>query len=300
MRSRTPVVAAISVAIALTLALVAIITLGRGSHEPPRGLDLAPHLSSFAAGLDPERPYRPPNEAERRAGADGFTALLDGGNVAGTRLEELGFSIRDGVDSVTGRRYTLAMNEPESERAWGVYLIDRSAPPSVVVEIPHPNSDLRTEQMGLSYFRMVPGAVLLMAGAHRRAGVQADVAHRENSMFHAIATELAERGYGQIQLHGFHDSSQPGKDIVLSTGAARVDDTALHMADRLEAAGFALCRAWAESCRGLEGAANVQGKMAAANGTAFLHIEVSSTIRADERSREVVVGALAAAREASY
>lgn len=300
MRSRTTIVAAISVAIALALVLVTIFIIGRGSHEPPRGLDLAPHILSFAAGLDPERPYRPPTVAERRAGADGFAELLDGGNVAETQLKELGFSIQDGVDSVTGRRYTLAMNESESERAWGVYLIDRSAPPSVVVEIPHPNSDLRTEQMGLSYFRMVPGTVLLMAGAHRRAGTQADVAHRENSMFHTIATELAERGYGQIQFHGFHDSSQPGKDIVLSTGAAKVDETALRMADRLAEAGFALCHAWAESCRGLEGNANVQGKMAAANGTAFIHIEVSSTIRGDERTREAVVSALAAARVARY
>ncbi|EME58629.1 hypothetical protein [Amycolatopsis decaplanina] len=300
MRIRSRIAAVISVAFALVIVLALILMLGRGSQETPEALDLAPRISSFAAGLDPERPYRPPDVAERRAGAEGFTVLLDGGNAAGTRLQELGFSIQDGVDSATGRRYTLVMNEPGTDRAWGLYLIDRSAPPSIVVEIPHPNSDLRTEQMGLSYFRMVPGAVLLMAGAHRRAGTQADVAHRENSMFHAIATELAERGYGQIQFHGFHDSSQPGKDIVLSAGAARVDDTAWRMADRLTVAGFTLCHAWAESCRGLEGNANVQGKMAAANGTAFMHIEVSSTIRADERSREAVVRALVAARAASY
>lgn len=290
----------VSVAVTLAIVLVVIFKLGRGPQESSRGLDLAPHISSFVAGLDAERPYRSPNVAERRAGADGFTALLDRGEATGSRLDELGFSVHDGVDSATGRGYTLVMNEPESERAWGVYLIDRSAPPSIVVEIPHPNSDLRTEQMGLSYFRMVPGAVLLMAGAHRRAGTQADVAHRENSMFHAIATELAERGYGQIQLHGFHDSSQPGKDIVLSTGAAEVDDMALGVADRLTAAGFALCHAWTESCRGLEGDTNVQGKMAAAKRTAFVHIEVSSTIRADERGREAVVSALVAARAARY
>jgi hypothetical protein len=300
MHRRSRIVGVISVVLALALVLVVISILGRGGHEPPRSLDLASRISSIAAGLDPERPYRPPNVSERRAGAAGFARLLDSGYAAGTQLEGLGFSVQDGVDSATGRRYTLALNEPDSERGWGLYLIDRSAPPSIVVEIPHPHFDLYTEQMGLSYFRQVPGAVLLMAGAHRRAGDQADVAHRENSMFHAIATELAGRGFGQIQLHGFHESSQPGKDIVVSTGAAGVDDVALRVADQLAATGFVLCHGWSESCRGLEGSTNVQGKMAAADGTAFLHIEMSSTIRGDERSREAVIRALVAARVAPF
>jgi hypothetical protein len=222
---------------------------------------------------------------------------VDAGRAGPTALTDLGFSVVDGVDAVTGRPYTLAVNEPDSERAWGMYVVDRSAPPSVVVEVPHPASDLRTELFGLAYFRQVPGAVLLIAGAHRKANrSKADVAHEENSLFQVAATELARRGLPQLQLHGFHDHNAPDKDIVISSGATEAGDPAWRVADGLEAAGFAVCRAWDESCKGLEGTTNVQGKAAAQGGTFFLHVEMNRTVREDEQRRAAVATVLAEAR----
>ncbi|WP_410614297.1 hypothetical protein [Amycolatopsis sp. lyj-109] len=232
-------------------------------------------IRSFTAAQSTRQPYRRPAPAELAAAEAGFAAFLDR---APHRLGELGFSAAD--DS-------LVVQEAGTERAWGLYAIDRSTPPSLVVEVPHPSSDLRTDRIGLALFRQVPGAVLVVAGAHRR---REDPAHDTRTVFHVVTTLLARRGLPQVQLHGFDDRTLPTADVVLSAGVADVGDAARRAADRLEAAGFRVCRAWAEPCRGLAGTTNVQSQ--AADGT-FLHVELNRTIR--ETRRDDVVRALAEA-----
>ena len=78
-------------------------------------------LRTFTAAQSTRQPYRGPTAAELRTAEAGFAAFLDNGP---HRLADLGFSVRD--DS-------LAVHEPGTERAWGLYAIDRSAPPSLVV-----------------------------------------------------------------------------------------------------------------------------------------------------------------------
>jgi hypothetical protein len=235
---------------------------------------LEPLLRSFTAAQSTRQPYRHPTAAELETAGTGFAALLDGRS---HHLPDLGFS-------VTGD--ALVVQESGTERAWGLYAIDRSAPPSLVVEVPHPSSDLRTDLIGLALFQQVPGAVLAVAGAHRR---REDPAHETRTVFHVVTTLLARRGLPQVQLHGFKDRTLPAADVVLSAGAAEAGDAARRAADRLEAAGFRVRRAWAEPCRGLAGTTNVQGQ--AADGTPFLHVELNRTIR--ETRRDAVVRALA-------
>ncbi|MEV5717045.1 hypothetical protein AB0L41_24395 [Amycolatopsis mediterranei] len=231
-------------------------------------------LRSFTAAQSARQPYRAPAAAELAAAEAGFAAFLDG---TPHHLDELGFSTPDD---------TLVVQEAGTERAWGLYAIDRSAPPSLVVEVPHSSSDLRTDLIGLALFRQVPGAVLAVAGAHRR---REDPAHETRTVFHVVTTLLARRGLPQVQLHGFKDRTLPAADVVLSAGAGEAGDAARRAADRLEAAGFRVRRAWAEPCRGLAGTTNVQGQ--AADGTPFLHVELNRTIR--ETRRDDVVRALA-------
>ncbi|KDN19226.1 hypothetical protein [Amycolatopsis rifamycinica] len=233
-------------------------------------------LRSFTAAQSARQPYRRPTAAELETAGTGFAALLDG---RPHHLSDLGFSVTEDA---------LAVQEPGSERAWGLYAIDRSAPPSLVIEVPHASSDLRTDLIGLALFRQVPGAVLAVAGAHRR---REDPAHDTRTVFHVVTTLLARRGLPQVQLHGFNDRTMPEADVVLSAGAAVADDAARRAADRLEAAGFRVRRAWAEPCRGLAGTTNVQGL--AAGGTPFLHVELNRTTR--ETRRGDVVRALAGA-----
>jgi hypothetical protein len=265
------------------LAVVVLVTMLTVPEDAKPGTDLGTLVTDFTAGLSANQEYHQPKSGELAATATAFSAALDHRKTA--EFTNLGFTVRDGVDSATGRAYTMVVNE----RAWGMYVIDRSAPLSVAVEVPHPVSDLRTELVGVDLFRHEPGAVLLVAGAHRRA---ADVAHEPTSVFHTVATVLARRGLAQVQLHGFDDRSLPATDIVLSSGAALVGDLARRTADRLTAEGFAVCQAWTERCDRLEGTTNAQGEMAAATGTVFLHVEISRTVRNSAARRADIVQAL--------
>ncbi len=283
--------------IAVALALVLTFVLILGDDESPKPVpapdgSLRSLIAGFTSELSAEQDYRSPKADERREAAAGFTTLLDAGRTTPSDLEKLGFSVRDGVDADTGRPYTIATNEPGTERTWGMYLIDRSAPPSLVIEVPHPASDLRTELFGLDYFQRVPGAVLLIAGAHRKADDgHADVAHEVDSVFHVVAASLAGRGMTQVQLHGFDDQNMPDDDIVLSSGMSAAGDPVRRAADRLADGGFSVCRAWVSSCGALEGMKNVQGKAAAEEGTAFLHVEMSRTVRESGTARADVIRA---------
>lgn len=252
--------------------------------------DLGTTVRDFAAGLDDDAPYRPPKPAERRRLVAALRSLE-----SGRTTDVLGFTMRTGVDKQTGRRFGLAVNPP-GERAWGWYLIDLSAPVRLAIEVPHPNSDLHTEEIGLALYQAVPGAVLMVAGTHRRVDDNAgDVAHRTDSMFNAVATGFAERGLPQVQLHGFHDDNLPDTDVVVSPGAGDAGALVRRVADQLADADFEVCRSWRDDCGRLEGTTNVQGREAAREGTPFVHVEISRTIRDDRDEWSSLVRALAQA-----
>jgi hypothetical protein len=274
-----------AVLVAGTFLVVAKPSAPRGDATP--ATDLGAEVRQFAAGLDDDAPYRPPEPAERRQLLSALRALE-----AGEPEDVLGFTMRTGVDRETGRRFGLAVN-PEGERAWGWYLVDLSAPARLVIEVPHPNSDLRTEEIGLALYQAVPGSVLLVAGTHRRADDDAgDVAHRTDSMFHAVASDLAERGLPQIQLHGFHDDNLPDVDVVVSPGAGDAGDLVRGIADGIDE-DFRVCRSWRQDCGRLEGTTNEQGRDAARQGVPFVHVEISRSIRDDRDDWSSLVRAIA-------
>lgn len=273
---------------------VVVVTVGE-SPRTPRGAaatatDLDAEIRDFASGLHDEDPYRPPTAAEKRE----LLALL-------RRLEPgaaAGFTLRTGVDQETGRRFGLAV-DARDERAWGWYLVDLSAPLRLVIEVPHPNSDLHTEELGLALYQAVPGSVLLMSGTHRRVEDGAgDVAHRADSMFHAVAADLAKRRLPQVQLHGFHDDSLPDDDVVISPGAGDAGTLVRRVADEVDE-DFRICRAWRSDCGDLEGRTNEQGRDAADRGTPFVHVEISRSVRDDRAEWTSLVRALAEAVRAS-
>jgi hypothetical protein len=250
---------------------------------------LTARIESFTDAMAATQPYRPPDHAEQASAARGFADVVAHNRSTDTALASLGFTVADLVDPVTHRPLTIVQNEPNSARAWGMYLIDRSAPPSLAVQAPHPAFDLHSELFALDLFRATPGAVMLLAGAHRRADRnRADVAHDPDSMFQVMATYLAGRGLAQVQLHGFDNESAPGYDIVLSTGTTPTSDAAIRLGGGCHAAGLATCLAWAQVCAGLEGTTNVQGQLAKRGGTAFLHVEMSRTVRDSEMYRSLV------------
>ncbi|MET8244068.1 hypothetical protein ABZV31_06310 [Streptomyces sp. NPDC005202] len=270
---------------------------GGGTHSSsaPAGVPLEHRIADFASHLREDAGYREPRRAERRAVADAVGQVLDGHlDRARTLLSDVDFQLRTLTDSATGRRYAELSDRTEdgpTPRGRGRVYIDLSAPVRWSVQVPHPTADANTERVGARVLLGSPGGVMVLAGAHRRAGVgnAADVAHRTDSVFDAVCDELARRRLPGIQVHGFADDSAPGYDVVASTGkgtAGRADGRRL--ADALRARGFAVCRAWTRSCP-LEGRDNVQGRRADAEDLTFLHVEFARSVRAsDARIRQGV------------
>ncbi|GLZ34701.1 hypothetical protein Lesp02_68880 [Lentzea sp. NBRC 105346] len=252
------------VAVGTLLAVVLVVLRSGPAPSVDVDPDPAQTLASFTLTLTQDASYATP-PSPRRLG----TGVLDGSTPSG-------FARAEHTDPATGRRYAVV----SSDRGWGLYLIDLSAPTRLAIEVPHANSDLDTEQVGLGLFRKLPGSVLLVTGTHRKV---VDVAHEEDTVFNAVARLLAERSVPQVQVHGFDDESLPSADVVLSSGAAPVSP----LARAVSLEGFDTCRAWESACGKLEGTKNVQGQDAAALGATFLHVELSRSVRSG-RLDEVV------------
>ena len=281
----------------ILLAIVGVTLLVTSRAEP---VALEPHVRDFTGQLTPRQPYRPPDPAERDMVLGAVVALLaagpdadgDAGRDARRILESAGFTVEVARD-VAGHGFLLARSDPASERAWGLIALPLDQPPRLLVEVPHPNADYATEEVGLAVLAAVPDAVYLQAGAHRRAADErADVAHEEDSLFHALAVDLSSRmRLPQLQLHGFGDRDDIDEDVVLGPDDAH--PAVQGLADRLEEADVSVCRAWAQRCRGLEGTTNVQGRAAARNRLAFAHVEMSASTRKQPEAVARVLATLA-------
>ena len=270
---------------------------GAGSRGPGTtlaGLDEA--ITRLAGAASAGQAYRPPTSRERDAALAAVDDLVGGDVTPGlaARFDELGFDTGVDVDPASGRRYRLAVSRTGTARAWGAVAVDADGGRRVLIEVPHLRSDLYTEDLGLALFRAVPGASLLVAGAHRRAGRgRADVAHHADSLVHAIAGRLGDRGRPEVQLHGFDDAGLPDVDAVISPGAGPVNPLAEDIARALGDAGFTVRTAWnGDDCGSLEGRTNVQGRAAAAAKRPFVHVELSPRLRDRDRRRADTVRAL--------
>jgi hypothetical protein len=265
-----------------------------------RTADVEALVRSVAAGLSPDQPYAHPSPAERDSGATGLTRLAGGDlDGAGRLLEPLGFTLDRGIDAASGRPFAVAVAEADdaTTRRWGLYLVDLSAPPRLSVAVPHPASDVRTEELGLRLWRAVPGSVLAMATVHRdAAGRGADHARATETLFHRLWTGvLGPYGLPQVQPHGFADATAP-EQVAVSTGTGLPTPAAAAVADAVAATGLVTTRAWDGTAdAGLRATRNVQGIDAAAAGRVWLHVEHNRTVRDDEALWHPAVDAVAAA-----
>ncbi|MBT2505478.1 hypothetical protein J7I98_06085 [Streptomyces sp. ISL-98] len=260
-----------------------------------KGIDLERRINGFATDVVADSGFRPPSRVERRTVARGVGLLVEGRRAeAARKLAEVDFGIRTLTDRASGRRYAeIADAAGEANRGWGRVYVGLGAPVRWSVQVPHPVADTGSERLGSAVLTGPRGGVLVLAGAHRAAGRgdAADVAHRRDTVFHAVCDELAERGLPGVQLHGFADSTEPDYDVIVSTGAgksAEGRESGRRLARALGARDFEVCRAWARHCV-LEGRTNQQGRGAADLGVPFLHVEFSRSVRDDgERSGRVV------------
>jgi len=255
---------------------------------------------SVAARLAEDQPYADPSPAERDLGATGLTRLA-GGDLGGAALllEPLGFTLERGIDAASGKPFALAVAETDAttQRRWGLYLVDLSAPPRLSVAVPHPRSDAHTEELGFRLWRAVPGSVLAMATVHRDAVAgTADHARATGTLFHRLWTGvLGPYGVPQVQPHGFADVTAP-EQVAVSTGTGLLTAVAVAVADAIAATGLVTTRAWDGTAGvGLRATRNAQGIAATAAGWVWLHVEHSRSVRDDPARWHPAVDAVAAA-----
>ncbi|MFD5748226.1 hypothetical protein [Streptomyces sp. NPDC127033] len=303
---------------ALIAVIVVIVTpiLGRSSDgsDPPRSeagddgrtteVDLERRIADFTTGKVVDARYLPPDRAQRDTLAEGVALYVDGKHEeAERRLAEVDFGVRilrdiEAAGDRPGRRYAeIADRASENMRGWGRVYVALDDPVRFSVQVPHPVADAYSDRLGVGILRGEPGGVLVIAGTHRKAGEgrAADVAHRRDTVFHAVCAELVARRMPGIQVHGFADSSVPEHDLVVSTGAGEAArPQAVTLARALVDDGFRVCRAWSAKCP-LAGRTNKQGVLAAEEDVPFLHIEASRTVRTDPDRLRGAVGAMAAA-----
>lgn len=270
-----------------------------GSVPKSRELvDLRSRILSYTADLEPDASYTPPGAARREQLARGVGRLMDGDAEKAERLlSPLGLGVTRLTDTDSGRRYDeIAALRPDGEAAtWGRLYLTADSAVRWNVQVPHPVSDRDTEALGVRLLEDAPSGALVVAGAHRRAGRAdaADVAHREDSAFHAIVVELQKRGVPGLQLHGFAETSERPYEAIVSGGAAQsTSDEASALADRLESEGLRVCRGWSARCP-LEGTSNVQGRSAERRHATFLHVELSPDARDDGPDAKETADALA-------
>jgi hypothetical protein len=265
---------------------------------------LAAVVDRFTTSLRADGPYRPPSAADGPAVAGLLDAVLAAcADPAPSGLAAAAAAAGFAVDHVGGRR--LLVSDPRTPRAWGLVVLpavvgDRV--PQVVVEIPHPHSDLRTERVGLGVLDRLDGALLLQAGAHRHAGAPAwarrradfpaDVSHRPDSVFARLATSIVvARGTPQVQIHGCAD--RDGFDVVASSGSAPATALLEEVTRGLCASGERVRGGGEPGCEALSGTRNVQGRLAARLGTPFVHLELCRSLRADPARRDAVARVVA-------
>jgi hypothetical protein len=267
---------------------------------------LADVVDGFTTSLRADGPYRPPHAGDGPAVDGLLDAVLDAcTGTAAPGLAAAAAAAGFDVQHVGGRR--LLVSDPRSPRAWGLVVLPAvvgGRAPQVVVEIPHPHSDLRTERVGLGVVDRLDGALLLQAGAHRHAGAPAwarrradfpaDVSHRPDSVFARLAAGIVvARGTPQVQIHGCAD--RDGFDVVASPGAAPGSALLDEVARGLCAAGERVRGGGEPGCEALSGTRNVQGRLAARLGTPFVHLELCRSLRADPRRRDAVARVVAEA-----
>jgi hypothetical protein len=270
-----------------------LVIVGRLSTET-LPIDLwATWLSTYVAAMSSGQPYREPTGPEATNLVSGVRRLAQSMD-PGTLLSANGYTVTTGIETASGRPYVLAVNEPGTNRAWGAFLIDLSEPIRTIIEIPHPASDTSSPWFGLRHWQLVPGALLVVAGAHKDAasGLANPTTHT-GSLLHIVTAALAAYGIPQTQWHGYADATAPTHQVVISAGAATAGDAIKAAADQIAGAGFTVGRGWdGTGDTGLIGASNVQGATADAMGTAFVHLEMNATVRADTALSERLVRAV--------
>lgn len=290
-RRRQP---AFGVLVLTVLSAVAALLFGWTRTERPDQTDAVADrtrfheiVSDYLAGIPRAGSggYTTPSPQEVEAVAAAWKKIASGDTRTAARLiEPFGYSLE-------ARGRTAIIEGP------GGLFVHRSGAADLVIEAPHPLADWATEEVAADLFSQTSAAVLLVAGAHRSAGAgdSADVAHREDTVFHALHMAASESRV-TVQVHGFADTTAPGFDVVLSNGGPPSALTALVNAAMQKS--FESCLwtpATTGACAALSARSNAQARHARRTNREFIHVELSRSVREAPGARREAIALLASA-----
>jgi len=239
------------------------------------------------------------------------------------------YELRLFVDMTTEREYVLLQEKSPIQAGWGMYVFDLKSPSSLVVEVPHPRSDLRTENEGIDIFLATRAFAFLLAGSHRRANLaespcdtrslcgtesesgarykESDAAHSIVTMFQATHEAIAsERPTSvAVSIHGMSERAAC-PNLFLSSGAANATEVTRRLLSCLIQQGVeaGLYTGECEGCL-MAGTTNIQGRFSnnpekdpcttaafvAPEPGRFIHIEQEPVLRRDATAWQPVVEA---------
>jgi hypothetical protein len=292
-----------SVLVLAAAVLVAAAVAVPGSKHPAtstgieRETDLAQVVAAFVRGIprEGEGRYSTPRPDEARRMAEVFSTLRAGQPGRAAQLaREVDYEVTKTSD-VAGDVAVLREGGTQ-RRGWGLFVQRLDGSSRLVVEVPHPIADAKTELLGLEIFNATRADALLIAGAHRSAapGAEADVAHQPDSAFAAVNRAAAQRGTVVLQPHGF-DARAPGRrlgDAVVSSGTPEPGLLAVALARELRHLGVRTCLYRGDRCRELAARTNVEGIAARRAGAVFIHLELAKTLRSSAHRRARIVSAI--------
>ncbi len=219
-------------------------------------------------------------------------------NLSRSSLEasKIGYEFVRLTNENNGAVYYILREADVRNRGWGLYIFRAGNESSdLVVEAPHPLSDLQTDRIAVLAFERSRAKAFLLAGAHRNANRDrsADVANFPWSIFQAVHEEVTSPSTIVIDIHGFSLENEPGyPQIILSSGEGKATLPIKELFSFLSAKNFTTGIVDGKKLRELEGANDMQGKYANSIGASFIHMELERSIRNSPPEYRKVVDAI--------
>lgn len=240
-----------------------------------------------------------------------INSILKKGSIRGIErnLNSINYELIELKDKKLNKNYIILKEKTKNNKGLGTYIFDLNYKRNVILEVPHPVSDLETETQSFKIFQGIGARAIFIAGAHRCASKKestcsgktetcnnsnrfkiSDVGHNENTFFqeaHKITLEVKSI---VISLHGNNDEDVP--DILLSNGTEKkVSSKSLvnRLRDELKT-NVASCNSEKDKNYNLCGTTNIQGRLsnnsknpcttnAKSSSDLFIHIEQHLNIR---------------------
>jgi hypothetical protein len=237
------------------------------------------------------RSYVAPTEAEQAA----YTAWIAAAAVAAARATTppaaapRGFALR-----LVGTSTWLLAEDAGTRRGGALVLLRTGAARPLVIEAPHTFFDEGTLEIARAAFDRLAARALVINTMPRSAKdtpqarsedaqsgeSPSDVAHAKYSFFSGAHAALAdaEPASATLQLHGFRDERVGLAQVVVSAAGTRADAQAVARALRSALPPESVL-VYPNDIRDLGGTRNAQAVLSRGLGTAFLHLELSASLR---------------------